>query len=103
MTKPYGSRVVITDMADGSKFELDKEYTAAITTYRSVGSGGLLKAAGLEDMKSVEDRIVYRYFKKNGSIDPAVVGDPKVVGSWKFVPEFAPAAIKADVELLYGK
>lgn len=113
VTKPYGSRVVITDMADGSKFELDKEYTAAITTYRSVGSGGLLKAAGLEDMKSVEDRIVYRgpefrtilyrYFKKNGSIDPAVVGDPKVVGSWKFVPEFAPAAIKADVELLYGK
>ena len=59
VTKPYGSRVVITDMADGSKFELDKEYTAAITTYRSVGSGGLLKAAGLEDMKSVEDRIVY--------------------------------------------
>lgn len=113
VTKPYGSRVVITDMADGSKFELDKEYTAAITTYRSVGSGGMLKAAGLEDMKSVEDRIVYRgpefrtilyrYFKKNGSIDPAVVGDPKVVGSWKFVPEFAPAAIKADVELLYGK
>ena len=39
----------------------------------------------------------------SGSIDPAVVGDPKVVGSWKFVPEFAPAAIKADVELLYGK
>ena len=64
-------------------------------------------------MKSVEDRIVYRgpefrtilyrYFKKNGSIDPAVVGDPKAGGSWKFVPEFAPAAIKADVELLYGK
>lgn len=113
VTKPYGSRIVITGMADGSKFELDKEYTAAITTYRSVGSGGLLKAAGLTDAKSVEDRIVYRgpefrtilyrYFKKNGSIDPSVVGDPKVVGSWKFLPESAPAAIKADVELLYGK
>ena len=113
VTKPYGSRVKISGMADGSAFEMDKEYTAAITTYRSVGSGGLLKAAGLTDMKSVEDRIVYRgpefrtilyqYFKKNGSVDPVVIGDPKVIGTWKFVPESAPAAIKADVELLYGK
>ncbi len=113
VTKPYGSRITITGMADGRAFELDKEYTAAITTYRSVGSGGLLKAAGLTDAKSVEDRIVYRgpefrtilyeYFKKNDSVDPAVIGNPKVIGSWKFIPESAPAAIKADVELLYGK
>ncbi len=113
VTKPYGSRITITGMANGRAFEMDKEYTAAITTYRSVGSGGLLKAAGLADSKSVEDRIVYRgpefrtilyeYFKKYGSVDPAVIGDPKVIGSWKFVPESAPAAIKADVELLYGK
>ena len=113
VTKPYGSRVTIAGMADGRAFEMDKEYTAAITTYRSVGSGGLLKAAGLADSKSVEDRIVYRgpefrtilyeYFKKYGSVDPAVIGDPKVIGSWKFIPESAPAAIKADVELLYGK
>ncbi len=113
VTKPYGSRVLISGMADGSKFELDKEYAAAITTYRSVGSGGLLKAAGLEEMKAVEDRIVYRgpefrtilydYLKKNGTVDPAVIGDLEFIGSWKFVPEFAPAAIKVDVELLYGK
>ena len=113
VTKPYGSRVTITGMADGSAFEMDKEYSAAITSYRSVGSGGLLKAAGLTDAKSVEDRIVYRgpefrtilyeYLKKNDSVDPSIIGDPKVIGSWKFVPDFAPAAIKADVELLYGK
>ena len=113
VTKPYGSRITITGMADGRAFEMDKEYLAAITTYRSVGSGGLLKAAGLTDAKSVEDRIVYRgpefrtilyeYLKKNDSVDPSIIGEPKVVGSWKFVPDFAPAAIKADVELLYGK
>ena len=113
VTKPYGSRITITGMADGRAFEMDKEYIVAITTYRSVGSGGLLKAAGLPDMKSVEDRIVYRgpefrtilyeYFKKYGSVDPAVIGDPKAIGSWKFVPDFAPDAIKTDVELLYGK
>lgn len=113
VTKPYGSRISISGMADGSGFDLDKEYNAAVTTYRSVGSGGLLKAAGLEDMKSVEDRIVYRgpefrtilyqYLKKNGSVDPAVIGDTKVVGTWRFVPDFATEAIRSDVELLYGK
>ncbi len=113
VTKPYGSRVTISSMADGSAFEMDKEYTAAVTTYRSVGSGGLLKAAGLPDMKSVEDRIVYRgpefrtilyrYFKKKGSVDSAAIGDSKVIGSWRFIPDFTPAAIKADLDLLYGK
>ncbi len=113
VTKPEGSRVAITGMADGGAFEMDKEYTVAITSYRSVGSGGLLKAAGLTDAASVEERIVYRgpefrtilykYFKKHGSVDPEVIGDPKLVGTWRFVPDFAPEAIKADVELLYGK
>ena len=113
MTKPYGSRVTVSGMADGSPFEMDKDYSVAITSYRSTGSGGLMKAAGLMDARSVEDRIIYRgpefrtilyrYLKKHGSIDPAVVGDPNVVGSWRFVPDFAPEAIKADVELIYGK
>ena len=113
VTKPYGSRVTVSGMADGSPFEMDKDYSVAITSYRSTGSGGLMKAAGLMDARSVEDRIIYRgpefrtilyrYLKKHGSIDPAVVGDPNVVGSWRFVPDFAPEAIKADVELIYGK
>ena len=113
VTKPYGSRVLISGMADGGVFDPDKEYLVAITSYRSTGSGGLLKAAGLTDAKSVEDRIVYRgpefrtilyrYFKRHGSVDPSVIGDPKLVGSWRFVPDFAPAAIKADMEALYGE
>ena len=100
-------------MADGSPFDMDKDYSVAVTSYRSDGAGGLLKAAGLMDARSVADRIIYRgpefrtilyhYLKKYGSIDPAVVGDPDVIGSWKFIPDFAPEAIKSDVELLYGK
>lgn len=113
VTKPYGSRVTISGMADGSPFDMDKDYSVAVTSYRSDGAGGLLKAAGLMDAQSVADRIIYRgpefrtilyhYLKKYGSIDPAVVGDPDVIGSWKFIPDFAPEAIKSDVELLYGK
>lgn len=113
VTKPYGSRVVISGMADGRPFDMEKDYSVAITSYRSVGSGDLLKAAGLTDAQSVADRIIYQgpefrtilyqYFRKHGSIDPAVVGNPKVIGSWKFIPDFAPEAIKSDVELIYGK
>lgn len=110
--KPYGSRVSISGMADGSEFSLDKQYSVGITTYRAVGSGGLLKAAGLDSAEAVEDRIIYRgpefrtilyeYLKRNGCIDPAVTGDPKVVGSWKFLPESAADGIRRDVEMLYG-
>lgn len=112
VTKPYGSRVNITSMADGSKFSLEKTYSVGITTYRAVGSGGMLKAAGLDSTEAVEARTIYRgpefrtilyeYLKRNGSINPAVIGNPKVVGSWKFVPESAVDGIQRDVELLYG-
>jgi len=113
VTKPYGSRVAISGMAGGGAFDMDKEYSVAITSYRYVGSGGLLKAAGLEDAASVEERVVYRgpefrtilynYLKNNGIVDPEVIGNPALVGRWMFVPNFAPAAIKSDVELIYGK
>ena len=113
VTKPYGSRVSIQGMADGSAFVPEKMYSVGITTYRAVGSGGLLKAAGLETAEDVESRIVcrgpefrtilYEYLRRNGSIDPAVTGNPQVVGKWRFVPDFVADAIRRDVELLYGK
>ena len=112
VTKPYGSRVNILSMADGSAFSPEKMYSTGITTYRAVGSGGLLKAAGLESAEAVESRIIcrgpefrtilYEYLKQHGSIDPSVTGDPKVVGTWKFIPSFAADSIRRDVEMLYG-
>lgn len=113
VTKPYGSRVSILNMADGSAFDMDRMYSVGITTYRAVGSGGLLKASGLDSAEAVEKRItcrgpefrtiLYEYLKRNGSIDPEKTGDPKVVGRWKFVPIFAEETIKKDIELIYGK
>lgn len=110
VTKPYGSRVVISGMADGSEFSLDKTYSVGITSYRSTGAGGLLKAAGLDSAEAVAERvtwlgpefraILYDYLKANGSVDPAVIGDPKVVGTWKFIPNFAEEGIRKDVETL---
>ncbi len=111
VTKPCGSRVDIISMADGSAFDTDKIYSVGITSYRAVGSGGLLQAAGLKTIDDVESRITFRgpefrtilydYFKKNGTVDPAVIGSPSVVGTWKFIPDFAPKTIRKDIETLY--
>lgn len=113
VTKPYGDRINILSMADGSAYDMDKKYSVGITTYRYVGSGGLLKAAGLEEFQDVKDRVLFRgpefrtilyeYLKDNGSIDPAKISDPKVVGTWKFIPNFAPERLRKDVETVYGK
>ena len=77
------------------------------------GAGGLLKAAGLLSAEDVEARtlfkgpefrtILYEYFRKNGSIDPAVVGRNELVGRWKFVPESVRGSIEKDVELMLGQ
>lgn len=37
--KPYGERVTITSMADGTPFDLDKTYRVVMNSYRSMGGG----------------------------------------------------------------
>ena len=111
VTKPYGERVNIQSMADGTPFEMTKMYNVGITSYRSTGAGGLLKAAGLLSAEEVESRtifkgaefrtILYEYFQKNGSIDPTLIGKKELVGRWKFVPEGVREVIRKDVELCY--
>lgn len=111
VTKPYGERVNIQSIADGSPFEMSKMYCVGITSYRSTGAGGLLKAAGLLSAEEVESRtifkgpefrtILYEYFQKNGSIDPKLIGKKELVGRWKFVPEGVREVIRKDVELCY--
>lgn len=111
VTKPYGERVNIQSMADGTPFEMTKMYNVGITSYRSTGAGGLLKAAGLLSAEEVESRtifkgpefrtILYEYLQKNGSIDPTLIGKKELVGRWKFVPEGVSEVIRKDVELCY--
>jgi 2',3'-cyclic-nucleotide 2'-phosphodiesterase/3'-nucleotidase len=111
VTKPYGERIFIRSLADGTAFQPDKEYRVAMTSYRANGGGNLLKEAGV-DSDNIEDRIVDRYpeirnilhsyLMENGSIDPEVIGDPKVIGHWEFVPQnLAQPALKTDMALLF--
>ena len=113
VTKPYGERVTIESLADGRPFETDRTYNVSMTSYRANGGGGLMKKAGV-DPASVEGRTVesypefrtllYEYLREKGSIDPAVIGDPARIGSWRFIPEkVAGPALAKDMELLFGK
>ena len=113
VTKPFGERVQISGMADGSAFDPQREYNVAMTSYRASGGGGLMKEAGI-DTDRIDDRvaerypeirnILYNYLMANGSIDPEVIGTPAVVGGWKFVPEkLATEAMDKDMALLFKR
>ena len=111
VTKPFGSRIQISSMADGTPFNPEKEYNVAMTSYRASGGGSLLKKAGV-DSDNMEPRIVnrypeirnilYDYLVANGSIDPEIVGDSKIIGRWSFVPEsLAGPMLEADMALMF--
>ncbi len=113
VTRPAGERVQVASMADGSAFDPAAEYAVAMTSYRASGGGGLMKAAGI-DTDKIDDRVIsrypeireilYDYLKKNGVIDPAVVANPAVIGSWRFVPDaWAPKSLDSDLKLLFGR
>ena len=113
VTKPYGSRVAISTMADGTPFRLDAEYNVAMTSYRASGGGGaMVRGAGVNTEK-IDERVVakypeirdliYQYIEKQGVVDPAAIGNKAVLGQWKFIPErIANPILEADRKLLFG-
>ena len=112
VTKPYGSRVAISTMADGTTFSLDATYNVAMTSYRASGGGGaMVRGAGVNTEK-IDERVVakypeirdliYQYIEKQGVVDPAAIGNKAVLGQWKFIPErIANPILEADRKLLF--
>ncbi|MDE7127038.1 MAG: bifunctional metallophosphatase/5'-nucleotidase [Bacteroidales bacterium] len=111
VTAPEGSRVRIDSFADGRAFSEDGEYTVAMTSYRANGGGGLMRAAGIA-ADELDSRVVarypeirnllYDYLNEVKTIDPELIGDSKVIGSWNFVPEkIAGPAMDRDMQLLF--
>ena len=112
VTKPLGERINIESLAHGDEFDPAATYNVAMTSYRASGGGGLLDRIGI-DTDRIDERVVkkypeirdmiYDYLKEHGSIDPAAIGDPEVVGHWEFVPaNVARPAIARDMTLLFG-
>lgn len=112
VTRPYGQRVEILSLADGSEFDPSQWYNVAMTSYRASGGGDLIfKGAGVS-RDELESRTVARYpairdmvsdfISSHGTIDSAVVSDPEILGEWHFVPEgTADRMISADLELIF--
>lgn len=113
VTRPYGSRVSITTLADGTPFSMDAWYNVAMTSYRAAGGGYILsKGAGI-DTDNIDDRIVarhddirnilYDYIQKSNGIHSAEINDTQRIGHWEFVPAPAARAIDKDMTLLFGE
>jgi 2',3'-cyclic-nucleotide 2'-phosphodiesterase/3'-nucleotidase len=113
VTKPYGQRVNIISLADGSQFDESAEYNVAVTSYRANGGGGVLGEGAGIDTGRIDERVVayhpeirdilYDYLLEHKAIDPAVTGNQAVIGGWKFVPEsIASPALERDMDLLFA-
>lgn len=108
LTKKKGHKVNIISMADGTPFDINKEYSVVVNSYRGNGGGELLtKGAGIPHDK-LKDRIIrttvndLRYYliqhlEKNGTLDP------QALNQWKFIPEeWVESASKRDYDVLFN-
>ena len=112
VTQPCGQRVNVESLADGSTFDEAAKYNVAMTSYRASGGGSIMREGAGIDTDNIAERtvayypeireILYEYLKANKEIAPERIGDPAVIGSWKFVPEaMAEKALERDMGLLF--
>ena len=107
VTKPRGEKINILSMADGSAFDMDKDYSVAVNSYRGNGGGGRLTDGAGIPVEKLNDRIIkatdkdlrfylMEYIKKTGAICPSTLD------LWKFIPEeWTVPAAKRDYKLLF--
>ncbi len=114
ITKKKGERIIIKSLADGTSFDESKEYNVAMTSYRASGGGGIMREGAGIDTDRIDDRVVeyypeirnilYDYLVENKEIDPAEIGNPAVIGEWKFIPENrAEKLLDRDMKLLFPR
>ncbi len=121
ITKPYGDRVDITRLADGSEFDPADTYCVAMTSYRASGGGDIMKEGAGIDTDNIDEivearypeirELIYEYLKNHLDIDGNIasvtseeLSQPAVVGEWKFVPEdLAKPLLENDINLLFPK
>lgn len=112
VTKPFGKRVKISSMADGSRFDPDAWYNVAMTSYRASGGGDLLLDGGGLDKEELEERtvarlpevrmMIYQYFTQHGTVNASLIRDRSVLGEWHFVPEKVVAPLmEKDMNLIF--
>ena len=106
-TKPFGSRIIIKSMADGTPFDDNRTYKVAVNSYRAAGGGGMLTDGAGINKADLEKRILWRgdytlrdyiiqYVRKHSPITP------KPNNNWCFTPkEWTVPAADRDRKLLF--
>ena len=116
VSKPFGERIIIKSMADGTSFDLDRSYKVALSSYRANGGGDLLtEGAGIpkEELSEIVIEkypdirsLVFDYYKNLQQSKASNNEGASIKGieaTWKFVPEkFAAPALERDRKLLFG-
>jgi 2',3'-cyclic-nucleotide 2'-phosphodiesterase / 3'-nucleotidase len=109
VTKPAGSRITISSMANGTPFDYERVYKVAINSYRGAGGGGhLTEGVGLskEEMRkrivnmSTYDMRYYlmKWIERTGRITPTSSQN------WQIMPtDWVEKAIVKDRYLLFGE
>jgi len=108
VSKPEGSRIVISGFTDGKPFERTILYKVAVNSYRGNGGGGhFTEGAGIEkdELRSrlitSTDRDLRYYILK--SIEAKKTVNPKPINNWKIIPEkWAKTATSREYPLLFG-
>lgn len=107
VTKPFGSRIIIKSMADGTPFDDNRTYKVAVNSYRAAGGGGMLTDGAGINKADLEKRILWRgdytlrdyiiqYVRKHSPITP------KPHNNWCFSPkEWTVPAADRDRKLLF--
>lgn len=111
VSKPFGERVIVKSMADGTPFSLETTYTVAVNSYRAMGGGGMLEkgakipAADLIGMKHVTSattkdlRFYLTQYIEKKNMAPLT---PVPLGNWKVLPaDWAAAGRAKDEALMY--
>ena len=109
VSKPFGERVEIVSLADGTPFDLNQKYTVAVNSYRGNGGGGHLVEGSKIRQELLQDRIVsstekdlrfhmMEWMKEKGQITPTVNNN------WKVIPEdWVEVAKPKSYVLLFGE
>jgi 2',3'-cyclic-nucleotide 2'-phosphodiesterase / 3'-nucleotidase len=108
VSKPEGSRVIISGLTNGKPFEKNKMYKVAVNSYRGNGGGGhFTDGAGIAKnelrarMLSSTDRDLRYYILKY--IEEKKTVDPVPMNNWKIIPDkWVKIATSREYPLLFG-
>ncbi len=108
VSKQPGSRVTITTLANRSPFDIKKNYTVAVNSYRGSGGGGHLTLGAGIPREELSKRVLtstdkdLRYYLMKWIEEKKII-DPKIISTWQVIPPtWWESGRKKDYKILFG-